>query len=564
MNPRLTLNLGVRVENQTPYYERHNNQANFYTTAPVTYDPTAGQQGQSHSAGVYVLPASSRGTPLPASFTSVLAKDNISIQYSSNRYLLDYPLLSWGPRFGAAYKLDDRTVIRAGGGIFYGGLESVGGAPNLGFNYPFNSSPGITNPGNLPCTAGNGCLTDGIALSTGLGPFISGGGLTNFGGTPSLRGISNNLKTPYTVQFNLSFERALTNTLSMQIGYVGEVARHVSNFPNFNSSPVITPNCNSAGPNGAPTNLPCGTGNSQNPFSDVNIELQNNDGMSAYHSLQTKLEKRVSHNLSFLATYTWSHQMTDAGTSISQGDNFTSAGGAPNYHIFGTREGYANGPEDVRNRFTFNGEYALPFGRGQRYLNGAGLLTQAFGGWQTTLTEQIQDGEPFTVGVANSTGVNNLGQNAILVGAPFKGGGTPDPSLNFPAGATCPATVHNLAHWFNPCAFRNPLPGGAVTGAITTAAQAAPFLGDRNNQIPGVGYNLTNMSVFKSFPLIRESQLQLRADIFNVFNTPAFVITGGNDGPNGSTIAPGNNSYRFFQNNTPNSRFFQFALRYTY
>ena len=567
-SPRLTLNLGLRVENQSPYYERHDDQANFYPTQGITYDPTAGQQGQSHSAGVYVLPEKSRNTPLPANFTSVLAKDNISIQYSSNRYLIDYPLLSWGPRIGAAYKLDDRSVIRAGFGIFFGGIESVGFAPNLGLNYPFTSTPSITNPGNLPCIASNGCLTDGIALSTGFTSFIANGGLTNFGGTPSLKGIANNISTPYTEQFNLNFERALTNSLTMTMGYVGEVSRHESNFPNFNSSPVITPNCNSAGPNNTPTNLPCGKGNAQNAFSDVNLEVQINDGMSAYHSLQMKLEKRVSNNLSFLATYTWSHQMTDSGTSIAQGDNFTSAGGPANYPIFGTRQGYANGPEDVRNRFTFSGEYALPFGKGQRYLNGNGPLTQAFGGWQTTLTEQIQDGEPFTVGTANITNVNNLNQYAILVGDPFKGGGSPDPSLNWPRDpvtgltATCPTKVHTLQAWFNPCAFKNPLPASAVTSAITTAAGAAPFLGDRQNQIAGVGYNVTNMSVFKSFPLFRESQLQARADIFNVFNTPAFLLGSGNDGPNGSTIAPG--SYRFFQNDTPNSRFFQFSLKYSY
>ena len=567
-SPRLTLNLGLRVENQTPYAERHDDQANFYPTQGVTYDPTEGQQGQSHSAGVYVLPEKSRNTQLPANFTSTLAKDNISIQYSSNRYLIDYPILSWGPRLGAAYKLDDRDVIRAGFGIFYGGLESVGFAPNLGLNFPFTSTPSITNPGNVSCIYSNGCPTDGISLATGLGPFIAGGGLTDFGGTPSLKGIANNLSSPYTEQYNLNFERALTNTLSMTIGYVGEVSRHQSNFPNFNSSPVITPVCNSAGLNNAPTNTPCDTSNAQNPFSDVNVELQINDGMSAYHSLQTKLEKRMSNNLSFLATYTWSHQMTDSGTSIAQGDNFTSAGGPANYQLFGTRQGFANGPEDVRNRFTFNGEYALPFGKNQRYLNGNGPLTQALGGWQVSLTEQIQDGEPITVGTANINNVKNLNQYAILVGDPFKGGGTPDPSLHFPNDpntglpATCPATVHNLAHWFNPCAFRNPLPAEAVTSPITSASAARPFLGDRQNQIPGVGYNLTNMSVFKSFPIFRESQLQARADIFNVFNTPAFLITGGNDGPFGSTIGPG--SYRFFQNDTPNSRFFQFSLKYSY
>lgn len=562
LSKQLTVNLGLRVENQTPYFERHGAQADFYQTAGVTYDPSNGQQGQSSSAGVYVLPNSASSTPLPANFVNQLEANNITIKYSGNPYLIDYQTLDWGPRVGLAYKLDSRSVIRAGYGLYYGGLESTGFAPNLGLNYPFFYRTAITNPGNVDCIYSNGCLTDGITLENGYTNFLANGGLANANGTPSLNGITNNLRTPYTQQFNLSFQGDFGHGFTATIGYVGSLTRHASNFVNTNSSPVITPLCNSAGVGGAPTNLPCGTSNSQNPFSNIGLSYQLNDGLAAYHSLQTKLEKRLNRNLSFLTTYTWSHQMTDSGTAIAQGDNFTSAGGAPNYYIFGTREGYANGPEDVRNRYTFSGNYTLPVGKGQRWLNGNGIVTQALGGWQSSLTEQIQDGEPFTVGTANFTGVNNLSQNAIRIGNPFAGGGTPDPSLNFPAGATCPTKVHTLSAWFNPCAFKNPLPASAVTGPITTAAQAAPFLGDRNNQIPGIGYNRTNMSVFKSFPVYRESQLQLRADIFNVFNTPAFIITGGNDGPNGAVIGPG--SYRFFQNNTPNSRFFQFSLKLTY
>ena len=565
---RLTVNLGLRVENQTPYFERHGNQAVFYPTAGVTYDPTAGQQGQSSSAGRYILPEKARNTPLPATFLSQLQKDNITIGYSGNQYLIDYQTLDWGPRVGIAYKLSPLSVIRAGYGLYYGGLESTGFAPNLGLNYPFFYRTSITSPGNVPCLYSNGCPTDGITLENGYTDFLANGGLANASGTPNLNGITNNLRTPYTQQFNLMFQQQIGRDFTASIGYVGSLTRHASNFVNINSSPVITPNCTTDPATGAVTNAPCGTSNAQNPFSDVNVTYQLNDGLSAYHSLQAKLQKRLGNNFGFLTTYTWSHQMTDSGTAIGQGDNYTGAGGAPNYYIFGTRQGYANGPEDVRNRFTFSGNYIFPFGKGQRYLNGSGVLTQAFGGWQTTLTEQIQDGEPFTVGTSNFTGVNNLSQNAILIRDPFAGGGTPDPSLNWPIDPatgvtyTCPTKVHTLQAWFNPCAFKNPLPASAVTGPITSAAQAAPFLGDRNNRIPGIGYNRTDMSVFKAFPIYRESQLQLRADIFNVFNTPAFIITGGNDGPNGAVVSPG--SYRFFQNNTPNSRFFQFSLKYTY
>jgi hypothetical protein len=562
VTPRLTLNIGLRAENQTPYFERHDNQANFYPTAGITYNPATGPQGQSSSAGVYILPEKSQNTPLPAAFLAALTEDNISVKYSSNRYLLNYPLLNWGPRIGISYKLDDRSVLRAGYGLFYGGLESVGFAPNLGLNYPFTQRPGLTNPGNLPCIYSNGCLTDGINLATGYSAFLANGGLSNFVGTPSLNGIANNIRTPSTHQFNLSFEHVFGKDFTATIAYVGSLTRHSGNFPNLNSAPVLTPLCNSAGPGGEPTNTPCGTGNAQNPFPDVNIELQKNDGAATYHSLQTKLEKRLSNNVSFLATYTFSHSMSDAGTSIAQGDNFSSAGGPANYNIFGTTQGFARSPEDVRHRFTFLGNYKLPVGKGQRYFNRAGIASEVLGGWEASLSEQIQDGEPFTVGTANFTEVNNLGQNAILIRNPFAGGGTPDPSLNFPAGATCPAQVHRLSSWFNPCAFKNPLPGSAVTGAITTAAQAAPFLGDKANQVDGPGYNRTNLSVFKSFSVYRQSALQLRADIFNLFNSPAFIVTGGNDGPSGGAISPG--SYRFFQNDTPNSRIVQFSLKLSY
>ncbi len=562
VTPRLTINIGLRAENQSPYYERHDNQANFYPTAGITYNPATGQQGQSSSAGVYVLPDKSQNTPLPAAFLAALTEDNISVKYTSNRYLIDYPLINWGPRFGISYKLDDRSVIRAGYGLFYGGLESVGFAPNLGLNYPFTQRPNVTDPGNVSCIYSDGCPTDGINLATGFATFLGNGGLANFVGTPSLNGIANNNKNPYTDQFNLNFEHMFARNLTATVGYVGAIVHDTNNFPNLNSSPVITPQCNSAGPGGQPTNTPCGTGYAQNPFPNVGIELQDNNGAATYHSLQTKLERRFSNNLSFLATYTFSHSMSDAGTSIAQGDNFSSAGGPSNYNIFGTLQGFARSPEDVRNRFTLLGNYVLPFGRGQRFLNRGGVANQVLGGWQASLSEQIQDGEPFTVGTSNITGVNNLSQNAILIRNPFAPGGTPDPSLNFPAGATCPTKVHSLSSWFNPCAFKNPLPGSAVTTAITSPAQAAPFLGDRDNQVDGPGYNRTNLSVFKSFPIYHESALQFRVDVFNLFNSPAFIVTGGNDGPSGGAIGPG--SYRFFQNDTPNSRFLQFSLKLSY
>ena len=105
----------------------------------------------------------------------------------------------------------------------------------------------------------------------------------------------------------------------------------------------------------------------------------------------------------------------------------------------------------------------------------AGIAHSTDLGWRT-----------LTVATANFTGVNNLGQNAILIRDPFAGGGTPDPSLNSPTGATCPTKVQALSAWFEPSSIKNARPASDITGPITTAAASAPFLCDRDYQLPGI------------------------------------------------------------------------------
>jgi hypothetical protein len=560
---KLTVNLGLRLENQTPYYEAHGLQAEFMPTGPTTFDPTVGNQGKASATGTYLIPSKSKGVTIPAAFLSVLASNNISLQYSDNPYLINYQRFDWAPRVGLSYELDDKTVVRAGAGIYYGGMESSGGAPNLGQNYPFIVTANIYNPGNVSCTYADGCPTDGMNLATGFSSFLSNGGLLGYVKNLGLNGVQQNMRTSYAEQLNLAVQRALPWNLVADVAYVGAFGRHMLDYPNgVNGPPVVTPYCNSLGVGGTPTNKPCGTGSSQNPFSNFSPRYQLNDGITSYNSLQAKAEKHYSDNLSFLGTYTWSHALEDATSSIESNDNYSGGPGTPNYVIFGTRKGYATGNEDVRQRFTFTESYILPLGKGQRLFNQNTALDYLVGGWQESLVYQAQAGEPFTVGTANFSGVNNLSQRAIRIGDPFKGGGTPDPSLNWAANATCPTSVRNVTNWFNPCAFKNPLPGTAVTGVLSTAAAVAPYLGDNADNLVGPGYSQINMSLFKSFATFREERLQFRVDVFNLFNSPTFGQPVGNDGVGGALISAGN--YRFTQNNAPDSRFFQFALKYSY
>ena len=138
---------------------------------------------------------------------------------------------------------------------------------------------------------------------------------------------------------------------------------------------------------------------------------------------------------------------------------------------------------------------------------------------------------------------------------------------------TCPTAVRTVTNWYNPCAFANPKAddlgrstatysdGTPIPLRTVTGFAALPYLGAPRGQTFGPGYERVDMSLFKSFPTFREQRLQFRADIFNVLNTPGY----GNPSNTGISSNGGLITYaRTFQANTPDSRFFQFALKYTF
>ncbi|HUV96841.1 MAG TPA: carboxypeptidase regulatory-like domain-containing protein, partial [Acidobacteriaceae bacterium] len=124
---KFTLNMGVRYEYVEPIRENTGRQANFVPT------PT----GPGTGTGLYVIPTRQRGAQLSSNFTNLLAKDNIALQYSDNLNLINAQKGNFAPRIGLSYAFASKMVLRAGFGMFYGGLENRGGATNLGNNYPF-------------------------------------------------------------------------------------------------------------------------------------------------------------------------------------------------------------------------------------------------------------------------------------------------------------------------------------------------------------------------------------------------------------------------------------------
>ena len=554
VSQRLTVNYGARYDYSTPYLERHDNQAAFVPTS----GPTAG-----NSTAEYRIPKSKEGKlTLPVAFTHLLDADHITVVYTNNRYLVEPQKSNVAPRAGFAYKATDKAVVHGGYGIFFGGLESTGYYPNFGENFPFEFDSGF-NSGS--CTYNGSCQPNGFTLETGFANAISAG-LLNSIQQPSLRGGEAKVRTPYSQQYNLTVEYGISNSLVGSVGYVGSISRHLQAFPNPNGQVALGPN----GYNGYINNA----GDRVNPLQPYphfgGVAYTAYDGSSNYNSLQAKLEKRLTNGLSFLTTYTWSHSLDDAPTPLGS----TGDGGYRSLNILGIGADYGSSPFDVRQRVTLNGNYELPVGKGRKYLNNSGKIADyAIGGWSTSLVFQAQTGEPITIGTNGLTTPSGSGVNAIRTGDPFSSGGSAN-STN--TGIKCAAQTKTVANWYNPCSFSNPK-GSDITYTTTVepdsksgtdfvpntvaGAAALAYVGSPRGQTHGPGYNRTNVSLFKSFSTFREQNIQFRADVFNLLNTPGY----GNPSNSGIGTNGGQITYaRSFGANTPDSRFFQFALKYTF
>ena len=573
LNRKITLNLGLRWEHFQPYQDVGGYQASYNMTGPASLNTTTGygsgkaqyqipSEAKSYAENVFNQTANTcaaANDTTKCTFPEVAAADNISIVYTSDPHIVQSQKTNFAPRVGIAYSFNDKTTIRAGFGIFYGGLESIGYYPNLGENYPFQYAASFPALGN--CNSDN-CPTDGITIGSGFASIVANGFASDVEDL-QLRGSDPTAKTPYTEDFNLSVERSLNNDLAATVSYVGNVSRHLQVFPDPNNSLALENPSNST-QNARP--LPDFAGSQYTAYS----------GMSDYHSMQAKIEKRMSKGYDLLATYTWSHSLDDAPTPLGT----TGDGGYRQSNLIPINLDYSNTGYDTRQRFTFNALYQLPFGKGQAYLNQSRLADTIIGGWSANATFVAQSGNPFSVtptnGFKTAAGVGTA--YAIKTGDPFATGGT---------GSNCATKTHTRTTWFNPCSFTNPwvsndpinnlahyIPVNAAdataTGAtmspyVTSLADAVGYMGGKRDTVVGPGYERVNMSVFKAFNIYREQQLVFRTDAFNLFNTPSLADPSNNGSkPNIDIAGAAITGPKSLQSNAPDSRFFQLSLSYKF
>ena len=426
VTPRLTLNIGLRNDLVTPWGERHNRLSGF---VPV-------------NGGTLVLV----GTP-PFYGNTI----------TRGRYT------NWGPRFGFAYSVDPKTVIRGGGGIFYA-FEINNSNPQVK-NAPYNGSIIQTNVASTAGFVAASPISAGFSADRPTLFPIAGSSFNVF---------SRRYPNPSANEWNLNFQRQLTSHDVFSIAYVGQTGAHI----------LLTYNLNQAiAGQGAVA--------ARRPY--PNLADGSNNCMcanSVFNSLQVTYQNRLSNGLDFQGAYTWGHSIDG---SSGQGNLV-----APQNPL-DLRAFRANSDFDTRQSAVFSWSYTLPFGRGRRFAADAhGLSQAAVGGWQLNSIDTFQTGSPFTPVMATS-----------LLNA-----GT---AVQWPNRIGPGRLIHpSIKEWFNTGDFVSPGAAGQP-GPLT-------FGNSGRNILFGPGTKQVDVSLFKDLDFNTDGsrRLQIRVETFNIFNTPQF------------------------------------------
>ena len=531
VTPQLTLNLGLRWDYFGPINEQNGGQANFVPNGP-----------NNNGTPTFIIPASGKDNRQLSStgnnpslagngFLDLLAKDGITL-LSTNKYgkgLLKPQYSNFAPRFGFAYQISPKLVVRGGAGLFYNAFENQGYGPNIGENYPFvyNSSyvPKVPDgsPNGLVSVAPVNYNTPyagcGTAGPGGTATFESGFSCLAF--TPlnvnasglGLQGLQFDFVTPRTLAANLSFQYALTRSMSAQVGYVLTKADNLQMNLGANNVTALLPyNASTTGPVG-------GGSLGQEPFPDFGGGSTGRMiGASVYNGLQTKLEQQFASGLNFLLTYTFSRTFTDAGDLLNGGSLNGST--APDVPGFGVRGDWSLASFNVTNVFHFSGGYELPFGKGKQYLTNSGMFENAvLGGWSINWITTLQGGQPLSLGCPTGTTAGSGCNDVTVPGQSPKLGIKVKPNAS---GRLTPYWLGNPAAFQQPCELGNPTP--TPSGCIP--ATGFGVLGDRPGTTTGPGYHRLDFSAFKNIPINERFSMQFRGEFFNIVNHPNFNAPG--------------------------------------
>jgi hypothetical protein len=392
------------------------------------------------------------------------------------------------PRIGLAYRVNEKTVIRSGFGIYYN-VHQLNNYTILNLNPPLSGSSQFSQTVN----------TSNVLPSN---PFTSAEPFGTLSPTSPINANTLNPDDfePRTNQWSFDVQRQLPGRMALTVGYVGSKGVHIDNTVEKNN------------PDPALSSLPT-TPQQRRPYQFVvdgpgglvrpisRIRWLDSGANSWYHGLQVDLEKRFSHGMQFNVAYTWS-KAEGEGYGRNEGAGFFAANKYQN-----PRDRHSDKavyPFDVRHNMVLNYIYEIP--TLSPFRTGPGKLL--FGGWQMNGIWTLRSGFPFTVSQNNTLNTVN---------SPTR----PDRIAN---GAIDSPTIR---HWFNTDAFQ------VVTCRVDRLANRCHYGNASAAPLTGPAFHNLDFSLFKNFPVRESVKVQFRAEFFNVFNSPNFAPPSGalNAGP---------------------------------
>lgn len=494
ITPKLTVNLGLRYDVDIPRTERYNRLSYFDINAA---SPIAGKvPGYPDLKGAMM-------------FTS-----------NDHRHQTPTDMNNWGPRIGVAYHPFEKTVFRAAYGILYSpsvmqasGTSGSGGVE--GFQTTSNMNVSFDNGRTIAAYLRNP-FPSGYNLPLGATPGPTSGPATDLGLSIG-DSFFNDYRNPVVQQWNFNIQQQIIGGWVIEPGYLGSKGQHLidgESSMTYNQLPASfmalgnqltqsVPNpfygiiTNPTSLYSQPTILYRYLLQPYPHYTGVNA-FRKPQANSIYHSFTLSAEKRYSHGLQTLISFTASKLLDDASQVV------TFLGQAGTKQDFYNRAAEKSiSAQDVSKRLVISAVYELPFGRNKAFLNGIPrALDFAIGGWQLNGIATFSKGLP----IAISNGGNNTN-----IGSPGQ-----RPNNNGKSAAKSGPIAERLNAYFDPTVF----------------SQAPNFtFGNLGRFLPDVrapGLHNLDASLFKNFRATERATIQFRAEAFNFTNSPTWGVPGNN------------------------------------
>ncbi len=481
---RLTVNVGLRYDYESPRTERYNRFTSFdFNRAFPIQTP-----GLTGLKGVLTHPG----------------------QNGEPRTQFDPSWTNFGPRIGIAYRLNNRTAIRSGYGIFYSPKQGTTSGQGFGASgYELSTSWVSSLDGVTPLNPLSNPFPTGLLI-----PPVTQADVLQVGQSINIHDRGNKTNT-YTQHWNFSVQRELGGNWLVEVGYAGNKGTRLPVGRLFNQLDpkyqALGADLNRQVPNpffGLVATGPLSTrtiAQSQllRPYPQyVSVgagstpAIAQNSASSIYHSLLIRVEKRFSNGINILISYTGAKLIDNASGRI-----FGINGNPPpvqnNYDLRSERS-VSEG--DVARRLVVSHTIDLPFGKGRRFLAGApGIVNQIVGGWSVSGFGSYSSGLPLALTSTGNSGVGSGVLRPNSTGKSAKLEGDPQSRLN---------------RYFDISAFTVPDPFTFGNVARTLPDVRAPSR---------VNYDA---ALSKSFSIREPVSLLFRAETFNLTNTPYFLSPG--------------------------------------